>query len=184
MQWHQFQQNKQQTPEGTPIEMLFPDHPSIGATLRACNVHTVEQCSEMSGTAIDTVGIGAQHYCNAAKDYLKKANKGVGIAQHRRELEERDREITTLKNNVARMQAEMERMRNEAVGMTPEQVQMMIAASQGRPAYPNPAHNPALNRMPPAGFDTATAQINALHPTAEVTQQQQKPRRRERIRAS
>src|SRR5215475_9632180 len=42
-QWNQFQQHKKQTVEGTPIEMLFPQTPSIAENLKASGVYTVEQ---------------------------------------------------------------------------------------------------------------------------------------------
>src|SRR5438045_2741613 len=73
LQWSQFQQNKEQTVAGTPISLLYPEHPSIGANLRACGVHTIEQCGELSGSAIDQIGMGAQQHCNNAKKYLESA---------------------------------------------------------------------------------------------------------------
>src|ERR1700688_2742340 len=33
VQWQQYQQNKQQQPEGTPSDLLYPEHPSIGAMI-------------------------------------------------------------------------------------------------------------------------------------------------------
>ena len=52
MQWEAFRKNKQQQPEGTPIELLYPGQPTIAATLRASGVQTVEQCAELSAPAI------------------------------------------------------------------------------------------------------------------------------------
>lgn len=160
MQWHQYQQNKEQKPDGTPIDLLYPDHPSIGATLKASNVYTIEQCAELSGTAIDTIGMGAQRYCNDSKKYLEAANKGVGASQMRHELEERDREIRLLKQQLDQMKNEVANMQaSNANGVNLATLQAMISGAMGRPQY--------LQGQQPA-FDAATAQINANHPTATV----------------
>src|SRR5271166_1464648 len=53
LQWAQFEKNAEQIPDGTPIDLLYPENPAISATLRASGVHTVEQCAEMSAHAID-----------------------------------------------------------------------------------------------------------------------------------
>src|SRR6202051_5174670 len=63
-QWAQFHQNKDQIPEGTPIGLLYPDKPAVEATLRACGVFTIEQCADLSGHAIDNVGMGSQRWVN------------------------------------------------------------------------------------------------------------------------
>lgn len=75
IQWAQFQQNQEQHPEGTPVDLLYPAHPSVAATLRANGVFTIEQCAELSGPAIDSIGMGAQRYSNDAKKYLELANR-------------------------------------------------------------------------------------------------------------
>src|SRR6266446_9925180 len=71
MQWAQFKQNKEQTVAGAQIELLYPEHPSMAANLRANGVHTIEQCAELSGNAIDSVGMGAQNAVNDAKKFLE-----------------------------------------------------------------------------------------------------------------
>src|SRR6188768_3334059 len=57
VQWAQFQQQRQQIPEGTPIGLLFPETPSVEAALRATGIHTIEQCAELSAHAIENIGI-------------------------------------------------------------------------------------------------------------------------------
>ena len=39
-------QNKAQVPEGTPIDLLYPENPAIGATLRGSGVQTIEQWTD------------------------------------------------------------------------------------------------------------------------------------------
>jgi hypothetical protein len=173
IQWAQFQQNKQQIPEGTPIGMLFPDQPSIAAMLTASNVHTIEQCADLSGDAIDNVGMGAQKYVNAAQKYLEIANKGVGIAQMRSELESRDRDIKVLTSAVENMKAEIDRLRaDNSGGLSAEALQTLLAGAMRRPEFAAGA------KAPPKPFDAASALINANHATADIARQ----RTRQRVR--
>jgi len=154
MQWHQFQQQKQQIPEGTPIDLLYPEQPSIGATLRASSVHTIEQCAELSAHAIETIGMGAQTYVNAAQKYLTAANKGASQAQFRRELEVRDQQIKILTRQVEQLKSSLEEFSSNRINqsVSADQLQALIAAAMGRPQH-----------MPRTTFDPAMAQLNATH---------------------
>jgi hypothetical protein len=176
LQWAQFSQNKQQAPDGTPIDLLYPDHPAIGATLRANGVYTVEQCADLSGPAIDSIGMGAQRYCNDAKKYIQASEKGVKASQLRHELDERDGQIRTLTGMVESLKAEVERLRELNLGGTNiAQLQALISGQQLRPQYP--AGAPKQLAQP---FDAQTAQINATHATSDVARAATK-RKRARI---
>lgn len=162
MQWHQFVQNHEQVPEGTPIEQLYPEKPSIAQTLKASGVHTIEQCSELSGHAIDNVGMGAQQWVNTAKSYIEKANRGVTITQHRREMENKDQQIKLLERQVQELSAKLsviEQKNMQAVNMT--QVQELIAGMMARPQFP-PGGMFHQTQMSPK-FDVQTQQINAVN---------------------
>jgi hypothetical protein len=176
-QWAQFQQNKEQVPDGTPIDLLYPDHPSIGAMLRANGVYTIEQCAGLSGPAIDSIGMGAQRYTNDSQKYIQMSEKGVGASKLRHELEERDSQIRTLTHMVETLKSEVERLRDVNAGSVDlAQVQKLIAGQQGRPLYPQGAPK----QMLPA-FDAQTAQINATHATADIAKASTKKRSRARI---
>lgn len=166
MQWAQFQQHQEQRPDGTPIDLLYPDKPSVGAMLKAHSVYTIEQCAELSGPAIDNIGMGAQRYTNEAKAYLEKAHKGVHVVQFRKELEDRDRQIRVLTQQMEAMKEELRRMNAEATGgANLQQIQQLLAGVMQRPQYP------AAGTLPGPGFDAATAQINATHATADISRQ-------------
>ncbi len=128
-QWQQFQSNKMQTVEGTPIDLLYPDNPSVGATLRASGVYTIEQCAELSAHAIESVGMGAQTWVNASQKYMAAANKGVKLTQYRHDLEERDREVSFLKKQVDDLMFEIQKMRNEQQVRGNMALQSLVAAS-------------------------------------------------------
>jgi hypothetical protein len=151
MQWQQFQQNTVQQPDGAPVEMLYPDMPSIAAMLRANGVSTIEQVSELSGPAIDSIGMGAQRYVNDAKKWLEMAAKGKNASMMRRELEIRDREISTLTKTVESLKAQIEEMRDVATKQPNlQQLQSLLAGAMQRPVH-----------MPVASFDPQQAMIDA-----------------------
>lgn len=157
MQWNQFIKNHEQIPDGTPIEQLYPEKPAIAQTLKASGVHTIEQCADLSGHAIDSVGMGAQSWVNTAKAYIEKANRGVTITQHRREMETKDQQIKLLERQVQDLSAELRVIReqsSQAVNM--QQVQEMMAGMMGRPVFPQ---TPGLSR----NFDAQLQQINAVN---------------------
>jgi len=170
VQWAQFRENKQQVPEGTPIDLLYPDQPAIAATLRANNVYTVEQCAELSGTAIDSIGMGCQRYVNDSKKYLEAAHKGVGASQLRKELEERDRQIHTLTRQVEMLTGEVRRLTDlNTTGVDLKALQALVAGQQIRPQFPA--------AQPGQVFDAQSAQINATHATGDIAKNKNRRKR-------
>jgi hypothetical protein len=152
MQWQQFRQQKEQRPDGAPIELLYPEQPAIAATLRACNVLTIEQCAELSAHAIEQIGMGAQQYSNYAQKWLENASKGASLSQMRGELEVRDRELKVLRQQVGELKNTIEQMRSSTLGQPDlRQVQALIAQAMERPV-----------NMPSQQFDVQAAMINAM----------------------
>jgi hypothetical protein len=158
-QWQQFQTKQQQTPEGTPVDLLYPDRPAVGATLRAHAVYTVEQLADLSGHALDTIGMGSQEWCNNAKKYLEAANKGVSTSKFRQEMEIKDREIRVLTKMVDDLKATVQGLERHALGQSDlaMKVQRGIAAQMGQPQH-----------MPNASFDPQLGMINANSPSTDV----------------
>lgn len=179
MQWAQFKENRPQTSDGTPIEMLFAANPAVGEMLKASGVYTVEQCAKLSAHAIETIGMGAQHWVNDAQRYLEVADKGVKASQLKHALDEKDREITSLQHTVDLLQTELSAIREKQTqSVTMADVQQLMAnqggSLGGRPKYPS-AH-----RLPET-FDAQTAQINGTHITRDLAKPKAK---RSRVRSS
>lgn len=166
MQWVQFKDNAPQVSNGTPIDMLFPANPSIGAALKASGVHTIEQCAALSAHAIETIGMGAQHWVNDASRYLEVANKGVKASQMKAALEERDRTIHSLEHKIDLLVTEINHLRENAnSAVTLQDVQQMLA-NQGGKQGQRAQFAPGKQFSPT--FDSQTAQINATHITKDV----------------
>jgi len=167
-QWAQFQQNKNQVPEGTPIDLLYPEYPAVSATLRASGVHTIEQCADLSSNAIENVGMGAQRYVNEAKKYLDASNKGVKASQFRHEMETKDREIKALNHTVDQLKSQIEHlMHNNTTAAALGQVKDLLAGAMERPQH-----------LAGRAYDPQMAMINANSPTNQA----RVPAKRQRAR--
>ena len=113
-QWAQYEGGKEQVPDGVPLSVLYPANPSITDTLIGYNIHTVEQLSNLSGNAIQTVGMGCQEWVNYAKKYLEQANKGVDFHRFEKAISEKDQQISTLGRQVRELSTQLARiMRRE-----------------------------------------------------------------------
>jgi hypothetical protein len=166
MQWAAFEQNKDQTPEGTPVDLMYPDKPAVAATLRANGVHTVEQCAELSANAIESIGMGAQGWVNYAQKYVAQASKGVAIGQFRKEMEAKDGEIRVLNQQLEMLKQEVASLRNQSQGVDMNALQALIQAASRNPQMPG-----GSNIAPQ--FDFQAAQIAGTHKSNDL-----KPRRK------
>lgn len=183
MQWHQFEQNRPQIANGTPIEMLFAATPSVAAALKASGVHTVEQCAELSAHAIETIGMGGQNWVNSAKRYLEVADKGVKGSQLKKALDEKDLQITSLSHKIVLLETELNQLRDKSMqSVTMADVQQMISNQGGaqgkRPTFPTDQRH--LSKP----FDAQTAQINDTHATRDISKRKGAPVKRARARIS
>jgi hypothetical protein len=139
-QWADYIGNREQIPDGTPIDLLFPAHPNVGANLRGLGVHTIEQCAHLSGNAMDQIGMGAQDYVNRANEYMDAATKGVGLHKLHKELEERDSQIRILQSQVGSLRGQLDQLLSSlqsgganplAPRMIPQQIAGAVAAPPG-----------------------------------------------------
>lgn len=73
--WALYQQNKDQTASGTPLEFLYPDQPDLVAELKAMKIHNVEQLRDLSDTNATKLQFGGS-LREAARKYLEAADKG------------------------------------------------------------------------------------------------------------
>lgn len=166
-QWAQFRQNAEQIPDGTPIGMLYPQTPSIADTLRANGVFTIEQCANLSGHAIDNIGMGAQEWVNAAVKYLEVSNKGVKGSKLQAELDKRDGEIRVLKTQVDELKVMVEKLTAARLNNDLAAAQRLIAGHMAVPEH-----------MPSVAFDPQTEQINATSERAIRQPTSRRPRSR------
>lgn len=142
--WQAYKQNVSQAPDGIPISLLFPASPEVEMTLRGYNINTVQQLAHLSAHAIGTVGMGCQNWVNKAQSYMAQAEKGVDHHKFNKAIDDKNREIATLKRQMAELTALVQ-------GMTQR-------AQQGNYSAQAQAQN--------NNYDYQTAQINETHPSA------------------
>ena len=109
-QWSKFVSNRAQVPDGTPIDLLFPNHPAIGENLRAYGVHTIEQCASLSANAIETIGRGAQEFVNRAQRYLESATSGAAFHAMQKEMDSLKEKNNSLENTIRIMKQQIDHL--------------------------------------------------------------------------
>lgn len=145
-QWNAFLQQRTQIPEGTPIDLLFPNNPAIADNLRAFGVHTIQQCAKLSANALDTIGMGSQEYKNMANQYLENATSGNAFLQLRAENENLRQQIQIKDRQFADLKARMDDLEHRI-------------------------KNPNVNSIQPdwvPGYDAQAERLNSNHPSQEM----------------
>lgn len=125
--WRAYVEGKTYVPDGTPVEMLFPNHPAVADNLKGLNIFTIEQMAVLSGNAIDAIGMGGQDWVNKAKAYLDKADKGKEFNKMAQDLEEtkaRERVMAQQLNQaIAQIKTLEERLFNPQTLSNPHNIQ-------------------------------------------------------------
>ena len=144
-QWNQFQLKKSQVPEGTPLDVLFINNPSIGDTLRGYGIYTVQQLSNLTAHAIDSIGMGGQEYVNRAKQYLKAASSG--------------KEVVKMQDDMRKMAAELDRAQKENAALKAQVNAILERMAKGD----DKTDNTDLGHVP--GYDAQAERIKHTHVT-------------------
>jgi hypothetical protein len=155
-QWANFIHDRTQVPDGTPIELLFPNYPAVAETLRGFGVFTVEQCAALSAHAIDSIGRGGQEYVNRAKKYLDMSTKGAEFHDFQRQLTEKDQQIRVLEQQIVLMKEQLDKLSLA--------VSDPVRASEQPPYVPN--------------YDVQSERINANAPSKELSETRKRGRPR------
>lgn len=146
VQWSKFIQKAQQVPDGTPIDLLFPNNPSIADNLKTYGIQTVQQLANLSADAINNVGMGAQEYVNMANRYIQNATDGTAFHKMQEELRKKDQDYKILEHRFGELQAQfnglLQQIKNPLQGMA-------------QPAW-----------VP--GHDAATERIDLNHPSKDL----------------
>lgn len=106
-QWEQYQQETDQTPEGTPVALLFPNEPHIIELLLDLKVQTVEQLAGLTEQAIDRLGMDGRKYVTKAQAAMDKSEALREVTKLTHELEDARDELKTLKDANNTLQARM-----------------------------------------------------------------------------
>lgn len=178
-QWNLFLQNKTQVPDGTPIDLLFPNSPATADSLKAFNVHTIQQCANLSSHALQTIGMGAQDWANMAKQYLDSASSGTSFLKLRSELDQEKQDNRILRQQYDKIRAQLDDvLRRINLGSGPPQPWpdapgQQIAANH--PSNPAPNKSRAFQAPPSAAMEQADILKQVVEedfPVVDVTKDQ------------
>lgn len=150
--WSKYIQNKEQVPEGTPIDLLFVNNPAQGENLKAYGVWTVEQCANLSAHAITSIGIGGQDFVNKAKAFLESASQGANFLKLERDMKEQTQQYRMLEQNYNNLKAQFEAV--------------MQKLNNPNAASNSPAWQP--------GVDAQVERLNANHKSEELAKNSKK----------
>lgn len=153
--WAQYQAGKQQVPDGIPVTLLFPAHPHIPQMLIGYQVHTVEQLANLSGNAIQTIGMGCQEYVNRAQNYLKQAEKGVTFHKHNSDVERLETENVTLRRQVHELSMQVNKIMSLQTAQQPYDPQLAQINASARVQEQNFAP-PPVSFTPEIAMATST----------------------------
>jgi len=152
-EWAEFLAGKAQVPDGTPVEMLFPNHPAIGEMLKGNNIFTIQQLANASAHALDNIGMGAQGWQTKAQAYLASSDQGKEFHILNKNLEESNQKVRVLTEQL-----------NQAIGQ--------IRALEQR--FNNPQQFNNLNPQNIQGVDIQAERINGNHKTKDLVKQKPK----------
>ena len=100
-QWDAYQKKASQVPIGTPLTQWAPMTKAIALTLKAQNIHTVEQLAELPDTAL--VWMGAREMHEKAKVWLASAKDGAEVLRLQQENLDLRNDVETLKKQFAEL---------------------------------------------------------------------------------
>jgi len=148
-QWNQFVSRQSQVPEGTPVDLLYPNHPAYADMLRAHGIYTVQQLAKISAHAIDNIGMGAQEAVNKAQRFISESGETAALNKLRKQLDDKDAEVATMRRQLASQKKQIDE----------------LFVRLGNTLAPTHEH---LNPVTPRSYDPQEERINANHPMAEV----------------
>ncbi len=102
-QWQAFQNQEKQVLEGTPLEEWPQITRADAASLKAMNIHTIEQLAALGDNGINW--LGGMKYRDMAIAWIKKAKEGAGSAQFAKEKEYLQSQIDALTNQINGLRA-------------------------------------------------------------------------------
>lgn len=143
--YQKFQNNTQQDiPDGTPLEILFPNHPEIPANLHTHAVHTVEQLSMLSAHALQSIGMGAVEWQGMARKFIDSAKGGMEHHKLVKNVEDLKSQNEVLQNQISLLKSQLDRLAAANMGIPPAMIpsQRPTQAQQHYYSAPDPVEQP------------------------------------------
>lgn len=148
-QWNMFVKNQQQTPEGTPINLLYPNNPAYSDMLMGAGVYTVQQAANLSADAINNIGMGGQEVVNKAKRFIAESGDTLAYNRLREDNAKLAQHVKVLENNLQDQKKQIDELIRRLGNTT---------APSMKETYPTVT----------GPYDPQSDRINSTHPTQEL----------------
>jgi hypothetical protein len=110
-QYEAFKSGETLTVEGMPLKEWPPLSPAMVANLRAINIVTVEQLSQVDDGRLDNLGMGGRTLREKARLWLEQASGGAPLTRLQAENETLKAQQVVLERAVAELSAAVSRLR-------------------------------------------------------------------------
>jgi hypothetical protein len=104
-QWHAYQEGKEVTQDGTPLDTLYPREPHMVKMMQALHIHTVEQLAHLQEAGIGRLGMGGRAHVQRAQAFLEAAGRMAGANQMQAQLDAANDQIAELRNQIEQLRA-------------------------------------------------------------------------------
>ena len=99
-QYEAFKNQQIQPQEGTPLEQWSPLKKSQVLSLKAINIHTVEQLAAVSDANLQNIGMGGRTLRDNAMSFIQQAKDGSVLTKQSAEIEDLKKQIEALNNQL------------------------------------------------------------------------------------
>ena len=152
-QYQKFLNNQDHSiPDGTPLEVLFPNRPEIPANLHTQGVHTVEQLEGLTAHALQMIGMGAVEWQNMARKFLDSAKGGIEHHKLTKKIEDLQSQNEVLQNQLSLMKAQIDRLSAAQLGVPPNMIPSSVPTLAQQ--YTQSLEIPAVANTYTGPFDT------------------------------
>lgn len=140
-QFKTYQDGRGEEQPGTPIDLLFPAHPELVATMRHLKITTVQALANLDGHGMNTLGMGGQEFKQKAQKYLDMAKEGEAYTRMEGLLASRDTTIAAQDNQIKELSDRLDKLTKmvEAGRVT------ITSETESAPAAPQPRLRPRTN---------------------------------------
>lgn len=143
-QWAAYQADSEQVPDGTPIQLLFPNEPHIVELLHDLKILTVEQLAKLTEHGINRLGMDGRKYVQRALAAMDKAENSKEVNRLARELADATDRMEVLERANQRLLERLDALEAEAEAN--DEPEHAVRRARRKPRFLPP---PVDVRMPP-----------------------------------
>lgn len=103
--WEKYQAGNEQVPDGTPLAILYPHEPHICESMQAIKIHTIDQLAGLNEAGIQRLGMGGRDHVERAKRFLEAASNFEGAHKMQAEIDRQRDEIAVLTTKIEQLLA-------------------------------------------------------------------------------